>query len=259
MSKLQIALIQSFVDWERKTTNLHHFTVLLEKCDYAADLIVLPETFQTGFSMHAAKLAESMDGESVRWMKEQAFRFSCCIAGSLIIQEGSFYYNRFLFVHHDGRVDFYDKRHLFGYGGEGKQFEKGAGPVDKLIVVKDWNIVPRICYDLRFPVWNRFSKDADLLLFTANWPDTRIEHWDALLKARAIENQVFTAGLNRIGTDGNGLIYPGHSSVYGYDGKCLMQLNDEDDILAIQLDKSDQIAYRTKFPFLRDADQFKIS
>lgn len=258
MSTLSIAGIQTTITWERKPLNLKHFAKILDRLTTAVDLIILPEMFQTGFTMHAHEFAEDMEGETLKWMKQLSKAHNCCLSGSIIFRDEDVCYNRFLFVKSSGEIEFYDKRHLFTYGGEHEQFSNGIQESGQMIQLNGWNILPRVCYDLRFPVWTRYAKDADLLIFTANWPNTRIVHWNALLKARAIENQVYTIGINRIGVDGNGLHYSGSSSAYQYDGHCIQNINDQDSLLIVHLEKEKQSAYRSKFPFLRDADKFQL-
>jgi predicted amidohydrolase len=256
MSILNIAGIQSPIIWEKKSANLEHFNQVLKTLNDDIDLVILPEMFQTGFTMDPTHLSETMVGDTIEWMKEKAKQYDCCISGSIIIEDGGEYYNRFLFVKANGEIQNYDKRHLFAYGGEKECFSPGK--LNETIKIKDWNILPRICYDLRFPVWNRKAKQADLLIFTANWPSTRITHWDTLIKARAIENQVYTVGINRIGQDGNGLIYTGHSSAYRFDGQCITNLYDAETVMIVRLEKEEQKNYRTKFPFLQDADDYHL-
>lgn len=257
MSTLVIAAIQNDIVWEDMPANLKRYSSIIERISHKVDLIILPEMFQTGFTMEPAKLAEDMEGETINWMKAQAKSNDCCISGSIIINERGIFYNRFLFVEPNGEIQYYNKRHLFSYGGENKHFTGGKD--SKIILLKDWKILPRICYDLRFPVWNRDAKNADLLIFTANWPSTRIIHWDTLLQARSIENQIFSIGVNRVGTDGNELQYTGHTSAYRFDGNCIDKLGDSESIMMVTLLKDEQDHYRNKFPFLGDADDFSIS
>lgn len=256
MNQFTIACVQSDIVWEEKFLNLNRLSTKIAQIKKGTDLIVLPEMFSTGFSMKPKPLAEQMNGLSVDWMKSMARNKKSCIAGSLIIEEEGIYFNRFLFVQYDGRIQYYDKRHLFGYGGEDESYR--AGKDQPSIELNGWNILPRICYDLRFPVWNRTKGDADLMIFIANWPDTRIAHWDALLKARAIENQIYVLGVNRVGQDGNTLNYIGHSSAYSYSGDLQWQLNSKEQSKVYTIQKSGLVSYRKSFPFLNDADEFQI-
>lgn len=256
MNSITLAIIQSDIYWENTHQNIASFENQIKSIPAKTDLVLLPEMFLTGFSMEPNPLAESMEGKAVLWMKSLAIEKKMAIAGSLIIKDELTFKNRFIFVDENGEVQYYDKRHLFGYGGEEEQYSKGN--TQEIIKWNSWKIAPRICYDLRFPVWNRQASVCDLLIFVANWPHTRIAHWDALLKARAIENQVYTAGVNRIGSDGNGLKYVGHSSCYGYDGTLLGNLGEAAKIQFFELHKDKQQQYRTSFPFLQDGANFNI-
>ena len=253
MKDLKITTIQSELHWEDKEQNLKMFEKLINNISEATDLILLPEMFSTGFSMNSKELAEQMNGTTVKWMLNMALTKNCAIAGSIIIKEEGNYYNRLIWAAADGEVKHYNKRHLFGMGDEHKHYTAG---VNKLIIeYKDWKINLSICYDLRFPVWLRNNKDNpyDVLVFVANWPEKRMEHWDALLKARAIENQAYVIGVNRIGEDGNQIPHVGHTSVYHPFGTCEYTSTSAEvhthTLLAYELELN-----RRQFPFLRDAD-----
>lgn len=255
MQDLTISLIQTSVYWEDTPANLEHFAnkmTALQKSDF----VVLPETFNTGFTMNAAGNAESMNGSTVSWMKQQASKHHIHLAGTLIIKEGDNFFNRFIMVNPAGELSHYDKRHAFSMGGEDKVFTKG----DKRVIweTNGWKICPQVCYDLRFPVWSRNDSDYDLLLYTANWPTKRISHWLALAKARAIENQCYVAAVSRIGVDGDGIEYNGNSVVYDFNGDTLTHNQGEDTVLTTNLSYVDLQKRRTQFPVLKDGDSFSV-
>jgi predicted amidohydrolase len=222
------------------------------------DIILLPEMFTSGFTMNPTKVAESMQGETVAWMKESASKKQAAITGSLVVEENGYYYNRLLFVHPDGVVESYDKRHTFTLAGENEVYSAGT---QKLIVnYKGWKICPLICYDLRFPVWARNVENYDVLIYVANWPKVRIAAWDALLKARAIENMSYCIGVNRVGLDGNNHEYSGHSAAYDVLGNRLDSIPVEKEAIEIvTLNKRDLETYRMKLNFLEDRDEFSLT
>ena len=254
---LNIAFIQANLKWEDAEANRELFSEAIEKISDKADLIILPEMFTTGFSMNAENLAEETNAETLAWMKEWAGRKSAAITGSVIITENGNYYNRLFFVFPDGSYKLYDKRHTFTLAKEDETYTAGK---DRLIVeFKGWKICPLICYDLRFPVFARNTVDYDLLIYVANWPEKRVNAWDALLKARAIENMSYCVGLNRTGKDGDGYVYNGHSAVYDTLGNNLTELDREDVFTTeISLDKSSQNEIRKKLKFLQDRDKFNL-
>ncbi|MGB2085958.1 MAG: amidohydrolase [Flavobacteriaceae bacterium] len=253
---LTLTALQSDLVWEDKTKNLAAFERALTTL-LPTDLVILPEMFTTGFTMAAQKFAESMDGTTVQWMQHWAKKLDAAVAGSTIITDNGTTYNRFLFVSPEGSVQFYDKRHTFTLAGEHKAYTQGQN--DGLIVYKGWKICLRVCYDLRFPVWGRNTSDYDLLLYTANWPHKRISAWDTLLKARAIENMSYCVGVNRIGTDGSNLEYPGHTAVYDFMGKTIGQTTpNKAGHCQVILTKEDQELARKKLNFLNDRDHFTI-
>ena len=253
-SILKVTTIQYSIIWENAFKNRELLTNLINKQDQT-DIVVLPETFSTGFSIKK-QVAETMDGETVLWMLKMAKQKKTAIVGSIIIKESESFYNRLLFVSPTGEIQKYDKQHLFNYGNEGKCFTAGK----KVITFNylGWKIKPIICYDLRFPVAIRNTENYDLLLCIANWPKVRVEAWDTLLKARAIENQTYVIGVNRIGVDGNNLEYPGHSNVYDPLGKPLGVLNNELQVSNFTLLKNTITDTRKKFPFLEDRDHFNF-
>lgn len=253
MKDLTITTIQSYLHWEDKEQNLKMFQKLIENISEETDLILLPEMFSTGFSMNTELLAEEMNGKTVLWMKEMSTVKNAAVAGSIIIKEDGKYFNRLIWVEANGNLKYYNKRHLFSLGDENKFYTAGE---EKLIIdYKNWKLNLNICYDLRFPVWARNNKNKpfDVLVFLASWPEKRIEHWDTLLKARAIENQCYVIGVNRIGEDGNGFKYVGHTIVAHPFGNLLYNSN-EAEVNTIVLSKHELELNRRQFPFLKDSD-----
>lgn len=257
MENIKVSLVQTNLFWEDKAANLQHLDTLLNKLASGdTDLVVLPEMFTTGFSMQADMLAENMDGPTLSWMQAHAKTLNSVITGSVIIKEGIHFYNRLLWVYPDGSYQTYDKRHLFGLGGEDASYSSGEEQV--ITSVKGWKVFPLICYDLRFPVWSRNTADYDLLVYVANWPEVRRKAWSTLLAARAIENQAYTIGVNRVGKDGNGTPHTGDSAVYDYTGTPLLTAASVEGVFTIVLKAEDQGEFRQKLPFLKDKDNFKI-
>ncbi len=256
MENLRIAIVQSKLHWENRDQNLAHFESHLLGIQEDLDLIILPEMFTTGFSMNAESQAESMDGDSLLWMKKVAKWKKACLTGSLIIQEDNQYYNRMFFVYPDESFKYYDKRHLFRLANEHEVYTPGSTKV--IVQLKNWDINLNVCYDLRFPVWARNTQDYDVLLNVANWPKQRIDAWDTLIKARAIENQAYVLACNRVGEDPKTNVYDGHSSVVDYAGKLLAQSIGEEEIIFYTLNKQDLLDFRNKLPFHRDQDSFEI-
>ncbi|WP_299902441.1 amidohydrolase [uncultured Aquimarina sp.] len=255
---LQIALIQSHLAWENPIQNRAVFEQKIKAVKPKTDLIILPEMFTTGFTMNAAEVAETMHGETIKWLQELAKEKDCAIAGSIIIKDNSAYYNRFLFVESNGTIQKYDKHQLFTLAKEDEVFT--AGNEEVIVVYKNWKIKPQICYDLRFPVWARNTVEYDLLLYVASWPKPRINAWDVLLQARAIENMSYCVGVNRVGLDGKGYEYNGHSAVYDVLGNSVLEENpvEKEVVLYATLDKEHIEKTRKKLPFLQDADPFRI-
>jgi omega-amidase len=253
---MKISLIQTALVWEDAAANRAAFSEKINAINDPVDLIVLPEMFATGFTMNPSAVAETMDGESVQWMVQTAVIKGCAITGSLVIEEDGKYYNRLLFVLPDGEIKAYNKRHLFSFAGEDKHYTAGT---DKLIVeYKDWKICPLVCYDLRFPVFSRNVEEYDLLLYVANWPQIRTFAWDALLKARAIENLAYTIGVNRVGQDANGHTYSGHTQVLDALGGYELSPQETDGVFTLELDKEKLHETRSKFRFLNDMDRFTL-
>ncbi len=253
---LELALIQTSLVWQDPAANRAQFEPLLEQAR-GADLVVLPEMFSTGFSMQSAELAEPESGPTSRWLSEQARRIGAVIAGSLMIQaaDGS-YRNRLLWARPDGSMAHYDKRHLFRMAGEHKHYAAGSEQV--VLELKGWQVRPLVCYDLRFPVWSRAAVGTDLLLYTANWPAARRQHWNRLLPARAIENLCYLAAVNRIGEDGKGFAYSGDSQVLDFQGDSLLNAGAEPGVFRVTLRDSELAAYRERFPAHLDADPFVL-
>jgi len=266
MSNLIVTTIQTNLHWEDKTANLKMLEKKINGIKEKTEIVVLPEMFSTGFSMRPEQLAETMDGESVQWMKKMAAAKKIILTGSLIISETAGgndqirYYNRLVWMLPNGQHGIYDKRHRFGYAGEDEQFTAGS---KRLIAsVKGWKINLLICYDLRFPVWARQTSSAapeyDVLIYVANWPDRRVHAWKTLLQARAIENQCYVVGVNRVGNDGNNIHYSGESMVVDPMGDVLYTKKEEEDIFTMMLDKEHLNSIRERLPFWKDADHFKI-
>lgn len=244
--------------WEDPSANRRHYESLIAGIGGKKQIVILPEMFTTGFSMHPAPLSEKMDGASVAWMKSMARQYRIILCGSLIIEEDGHYFNRFIWMQPDGVHYQYDKRHLFTYAEEDEQYTPGN---KKLIVqVNGWRICPLICYDLRFPVFSRnnAAQPYDLLIYPANWPEKRRTAWRTLLRARAIENQCYVAGINRVGVDGNRHTYAGDSAVIDPFGEVLWEGGREEEVQTISLDKMLLTDYRSAFPALKDGDSFRL-
>ncbi len=258
METLRVALVQADLHWEDPLANLNMFDEFLMDLKDKADLVILPEMFTTGFSMNSRKLAEKMSGVSVRWMLDKAEYLNAVVAGSMIIKEGDGYYNRLLWVYPDRSLEWYDKRHLFRMGGENKFYDAGK---QRLVVdYKGWRINPLICYDLRFPVWSRNRNDVDMLIYVANWPASRKQAWTILLKARAIENQVFVAGVNRVGSDGEGVIYQGDTQLINPRGDVITGFDlSYPGVTIAEISPEELTSFRKKFPVVNDADDFVIN
>ncbi|MEI6947576.1 amidohydrolase [Paraflavisolibacter sp. H34] len=260
MSSLTFTLVQTDLRWEDKEANRQMLEEKILSLSTPTHVVVLPEMFSTGFSMKPAELAEPMDGPTVRWMKRLANERRVVLAGSLIVEEDKKYYNRFVWMLPNGRYGRYNKRHLFAYAGEHEHYTPGN---ERFIAsVNGWKINLMICYDLRFPVWARqqFQKDGDfeydVLVYVANWPERRAHAWKTLLVARAIENQCYVIGVNRVGNDGNGIYHSGDSMVVGPDGAVLYHKAHDEDLFTITLEKSHLDHIREKMPFWQDADPF---
>ncbi|MGO4294195.1 amidohydrolase [Chitinophaga sp. RAB17] len=263
MSDLKVTLIQSQLHWEDKEANLRMFDEKINSIKEKTEVVFLPEMFSTGFSMQSSLLAETMDGSAVQWMKKKAAEKHIIITGSLIIEENGQYLNRLVWMLPNGTYGTYDKRHLFGYAGEQDHYQPG----DKRLIaqVKGWKINLSICYDLRFPVWARNNIQADtnepaydVLVNVANWPQRRKTAWTTLLQARAIENQCFVIGVNRVGNDGKEIYHSGESSLIDPMGEIIYRKSDDEDIFTYTLQRERLTEVRKNLPFLKDADAFTI-
>ncbi|WP_284651139.1 nitrilase family protein [Flavobacterium terrisoli] len=253
---MKVALVQTSLTWENPTENRSHLSQKINGFLEEVDLIVLPEMFSSGFTMNLKTIAETMDGETVSWLQHLAKAKDCAITGSLVIEENGNYYNRLVFVFPNGDIKTYDKRHLFTLAGEDKVYTAGK---EKLIVdYKGFKICPLICYDLRFPVFARNVENYDLLIYVANWPKPRVNAWDILLKARAVENMSYAIGVNRIGSDNNNLEYVGHSQAVDFLGNYLIEPNENESVSIVTLDKEKLLETRGKLAFLDDKDKFEL-
>lgn len=253
---MKTALLQSNLIWENPQANRDHFSEQIIAITEDLEIIVLPEMFSSGFTMNPESVAETMQGDTIFWMKMMAQNKNCAIMGSVVIVENDQYYNRLIFVYPSGTIQTYDKRHLFSLAGEDKAFRRGT---EKLII--DYNgfkICPLICYDLRFPVFSRNAEDYDLLVYVANWPKARIQAWDVLLQARAIENISYVIGVNRVGADGNGHEYIGHSQAFDPLGNAMIESCENEAVLFVEIEKKNLQEVRQKFAFLNDRDTFTV-
>jgi len=255
--KLTISTVQADLIWENINSNLIRFEALINSIDQPTDIIILPEMFTTGFTMKQQEYAESTEGKTLEWLKKTAIDRNTAIIGSFICKDKEQFYNRLYFVHPDGQYETYDKRHLFRMGEEHLHYGQGEKRV--IVEYKGWRICPLICYDLRFPVWSRNKDDYDLLLYIANWPESRRDVWKTLLAARAIENQCYVAGVNRVGKDGMGLKYSGDSRVIDARGETVSQSRmSEESVISVEISLDELMDFRDIFPVFKDADKFSI-
>lgn len=254
--QIKVCQVQANLAWEDVDANLHLLEGMLEPIESGTNLVILPETFSTGFTMHSEKVAEGEEGKAVRWMKRMAEKKQCYITGSLIFSEsGNRIYNRLLWVSPKGIEDYYDKRHLFRPGGEKENFQSGMER--KIFSLNSFRILPQICYDLRFPVFSRMRGDYDVILYVANWPASRHQVWETLTRARAMENQSYVLGTNRVGTDGTGTASAGGSCVIDPIGNEINRMDDTAGIHTCILDLQKLRDFRKKFPAWKDADSFE--
>lgn len=263
---LTFTIIQTYLHWEDKQANLRMLEDKLRNLQEPTQIVLLPEMFSTGFSMNPEALAETMDGETIAWMKEQSAKYKIVLAGSVIIKEEENFYNRLLWMLPNGQYGFYDKRHRFAFAGEDGQYT--AGSKRTIASVMGWKINLQVCYDLRFPVWARqqlqsnedktLRPEYDVLIYVANWPERRSHAWKTLLCARAIENQSYVIGVNRVGKDGNDIYHSGNSMVIDPLGEVLYHKADDEDTFTITLQKAHLENVRSKFPFWKDGDAFAI-
>ena len=253
---LKISLIQSNIFWEDIDKNLSHFSALISPLG-KTDIILLPEMFNTAFCPNSNHLSETMNGKTIKWMKEIAKRKKCAITGSLMVKDNTKVYNRLIWIAKNGTISTYDKSHLFSFAKENKYITRGQARL--IVEIDGWKICPLICYDLRFPVFSRNNVDYDVLIYLANWPIERIESWDTLLKARAIENQCYTIGVNRVGEDENGILFNGNSKVFEAFGKELFSATqNKDEIVQVEISLEDLKLKRRKMNFLKDRDRFTL-
>jgi len=254
---LKIVTIQSDLIWENPEKNRVQFSKKIKDITEPVDVIVLPEMFTSGFTMNPQNVSESMDGETIVWLKTLAKEKQAAITGSLVIEEGKLFYNRMVFVHPNGVVETYNKRHTFTLAGEHKAYSKG----DKHLIVtyKNWRICPLVCYDLRFPVWARNTQEYDVLIYVANWPKVRIKAWNVLLQARAIENMSYCVGVNRVGLDEKEIEYSGNTAVYNVLGKKISHtLPYKETTEVLTLSKHHIEKNRRHLGFLKDKDAFNL-
>ena len=269
MSSLTITIIQPNLYWENKLANLAMLSQKIESIHKKTEVVILPEMFSTGFSMHPEMLAEKMEGETMQWMKRISADKKIILTGSIIIEDDEKYFNRLIWMLPNGEYGYYDKRHLFAYANEHRHY--AAGNKRLIAQVKGWKINLMVCYDLRFPVWARQSspsphlspgreqrQEYDVLIFVANWPEKRSHAWKTLLQARAIENQCYVVGVNRVGEDGNKIYHSGDSMIVDPLGEILYQKANEEDIFTYTLQKEKLIEIRERFPFWKDADEFNL-
>ena len=255
---MNITFVQTDIGWEKKKANFSRYESMISKIHGETDVIVLPEMFSTGFSMNSQELAEGMKGETMKWMAEMSAKGGFALLGSFIATVKGLYYNRLVFMKPDGSYTSYDKGHLFRMEKENMFYTKG----DRRLIepFRNWNFSLQICYDLRFPVWSRNINNAyDILVYVANWPASRRNVWNTLLRARAIENQCFVLGVNRVGTDGNGIEYCGDSALIDPKGNVVsMAQENKEEVISLEISLDDLKKFREKFPVWLDADPFKL-
>jgi omega-amidase len=253
---MNISLIQAPLFWENPIANRNYFEQKINGLNFKTDLVILPEMFTSGFTMHPKSVAENLHGETIQWLQSLASKNQLAITGSLVIEEKGNYYNRMVFVFPNGDITSYDKRHLFTLAGENLVYNPGKSKT--IVTYKDWKICLQICYDLRFPVFVRNVESYDLLIYVANWPKPRINAWNILLKARAVENLCYVVGVNRIGEDSNQHLYVGHSQVIDELGNFIVEPSENEEIFTALLDKNKMLETRSKLNFLNDQDAFKL-
>ena len=256
-ANLRVTMIQADLAWQDPEANRRGLAAHFRGLAGHTDLIVLPEMFTTGFSMDASKLAETMDGPTIGWLREESAAVGCAITGSLIVTEGGRHYNRLVWATPDGGFAHYDKRHLFRMAREHEHYAPGSARLT--VELKGWRICPLVCYDLRFPVWSRNRGDYDVLLYVANWPSRRRTAWSALLRARAIENVCYVVGVNRVGKDGNGASYTGDSVALDFLGNVLGGDHGGDFVETVVFDRESLATFRRDFPVHLDADDFTLT
>ena len=263
MQALRVSLVQGATRWHDLGGNRDYYGKLVRALKGQSDLIVLPETFTSGFTNETLGNAETMQGESLAWLKALAAEVGAVVSGSMVIREGEHCLNRLIWMRPSGQFDIYDKRHLFRMAQEHTRY--GSGERRLIVELNGWRICPLVCYDLRFPVWirNRYDRaagrfDYDLSIFVANWPAARSYAWRTLLRARAIENLSYCVGVNRVGVDGNDLHYGGDSVVLDFLGSPLIELGAQEQVVTVTLDSAALAAHRERFPAWMDADEFQL-
>ena len=256
MQDLTVTLVQAQLAWQDPAANRRRFAEIIDALPERGRLVVLPEMFTTGFTMEPESHAEPMDGPSVAWMTGTARRHGVTLCGSIAIRDGEVYRNRLVWCGPQGDLDWYDKRHLFRMAREHEHYAPGTER--RVFELDGWRICPLVCYDLRFPVWSRGANAFDLQIFVANWPASRSSAWRALLPARAVENQCFCIGVNRVGVDGNDIPYSGDSLVADPYGNVIADLRATEGSVTVRLDGAELVRYREKFPAWRDADSFRL-
>lgn len=256
MPDLKLAMVQTALRWHDPAANRAHMNEMLAGVTPDVQLVVLPEMFNTGFTMAPEDCAEPHDGDSVQWLRDTARRLGAVVTGSLAVREGESHFNRLHWATPGGELLTYDKRHLFRMAGEHNHYQ--AGDRRLIAAIGDWRVCPLVCYDLRFPVWSRNHQDYDLLIYVANWPAVRRESWRRLLHARAIENLSYVVGVNRIGEDGNGVGYSGDSLALDWLGDPLADCGEQPGVNIVSLDHAALVGYRERFPAHLDADRFTL-
>lgn len=256
LENLSIAYIQHDIVWKNPQENIKAYNSYIDSLKFSPDLILLPETCNTGFCIDDITIAEEMDGPMIKWMSEKSKEVGCTIAGSIFLKEGNNYYNRFLWISPDGKIEYYNKRHLFSMGKEHDLFTPGNSR--KIVELKGWKICLNICYDLRFPVWSRNNIGYDIIIYIANWPTPRSNAWRDLLKARAIENMSYCIGVNRLGLDGYGHAHQGDSAFISPLGEVIYTSLDIEEIAKYEFDYTFLSKTRSSLPFLQDMDDFLI-
>jgi len=258
MESITISLVQSDLAWENPGLNLKKFENVIRTLKDKTDLVLLPEMFSTGFSMNPQKLAETMEGETVQWIKRVSLENNVAIGGSVIIKENEKCFNRFIFAESQGNINYYDKRHLFRMAGEHERF--ALGNERTIVEYKGFSFLLQVCYDLRFPVWMRNRSDYDGILLVANWPGARSDAWKKLIFARAIENQCYVAAVNRVGIDGRGNDHSGDSMIIDFKGNAMaVATKNNEEIISVTLSKNELNDFKAKFPAWMDADDYKVS
>ena len=259
VDSLHVCLFQADIQWKNVAGNLRHYESCIETLENKPDILIFPEMYNTGFSVKTIQLAETIEGESVAFLKQIAWQYDMAVVASIALKEDNKYYNSLLWIMPDGDIHRYDKRHLFRMASEEQLFTSGSQRI--VIEYKEWKFLPLVCYDLRFPLWSRNARREDMflydcLIYIANWPSSRMHTFDTLLAARAIENQSFAIAVNRVGEDGNGFVYFGHSQVLNPFGMSIAEAGTTEELCCVTLHKNDLEKYRSSFPVSLDWDVF---